>query len=82
LGGGDEQYVSLSFRREVPDGAEGNRMIEIAAINVANGEPYALALPEGSYQLVASSYGYETGSYEIDIPQETTLTQDISLSVH
>lgn len=58
-----EQYATLSFRQTMPNGVS----IEIKALNTLEG-PYSVDLPVGTFQIVASSYGYNTEEYDITIP--------------
>lgn len=68
----DDQYVTLSFRQ-----ASGGEMIEVKALNTAEGG-YSVDLPEGTFQIVASSYGYTSQVYDITIPAADD--QDIALT--
>lgn len=77
-GAGTEQYATLSFRQEVLVGAA-TEAVEIAAVNILNGTPYSISLPAGTYTLVASSYGYASGEYTVDISEGLTQEQDIIL---
>lgn len=55
--GGAEQHVTISFRQI---GECEGKYIEVKSLNVANGGPYSTVLPEGSYNVVASTYDSET----------------------
>ncbi|UCH21804.1 MAG: DUF4382 domain-containing protein [Deltaproteobacteria bacterium] len=57
-GGGPEQYATLSFRQEVS-----TVQIQIDSINEMNMTDYSIFLPEGNYNLVASTFGYRTEVY-------------------
>lgn len=66
-GGTDEQYVTLSYRQTVS--CSGNsEPIELTSINVANGAQYnMLALPEGTYDVVASTYNETTQTHQVNV---------------
>lgn len=58
-GASNEQYVSVSFRKNIGD--ETNiEMIEITSLNVANMESYNINLPYGAYSVVASTLTYDS----------------------
>jgi hypothetical protein len=68
-GGQPDQYATLSFRQSVDCDGHSTK-IEVKSLNVINGESYTLTLPvlsEGSYDLVASSYGETTQTYQVDV---------------
>ena len=54
VGGGAENYGTLSFRRP----ADSNQIVEIKSVNVLNGQAYRVTIQEGTYSLTASSIGY------------------------
>ncbi len=61
----DARHVTLSFRQESScGGSVGPQMIEVASINVGNGGSYALTLPTGFYQVVASTYDENTQVFD------------------
>jgi len=77
--GDDEQYVTLSFRQSAQCEGSIEEEIEVQSFNIANNTEYSLSLPEGTYSVVASTYGKETQTYDIDIIIDTkTLLVDIS----
>jgi hypothetical protein len=70
-----EQHVTLSFRQLTQcDGED----IEVKSINVANGGTYTVSLPQGTYSVVASTYGEDTLDYDIDITAGSDTELDIS----
>lgn len=73
--GSELQYATLSFRQEV-DGVTctacvAGEMIETKTVNVANGNgtdtDFNVSLPVGIYQLVSSTFGFDTLSNGIDL---------------
>jgi hypothetical protein len=77
--GDDEQYVTLSFRQSAQCGVGTEEdIIEAQSLNIANNAVYSLSLPEGAYSAVASTYGKETQTYDIDIIIDTKTLLDIS----
>jgi len=60
-GASADQVVTIDFRQEITcDGASAPAMITVKSINVANGGTFDVALPEGNYQVVASTFGKTT----------------------
>ncbi len=80
IGGTDDQYATLSFRRDVSD-ADGTNVIEINSINVLNSFGFSVNLPAGpGYTIVASSIGYESEVYsDIQVDDDSNVPQDISI---
>jgi hypothetical protein len=76
--GNDEQYVTLSFRQSAQcEGSIKEEFIEVQSLNIANNTKYSLSLPEGAYSAVASTYGKETQTDDIDIITNTETPLDI-----
>lgn len=73
--GSELQYATLSFRQEVDlvtcPICVATDMIEIKTVNIANGDgdniDFNIPLPVNTYQLVSSTYGFETLSNEINL---------------
>jgi hypothetical protein len=63
-GGSDEQHVTISFLQ--PPTFECNTL-EVKSINVANGGMYTVTLPQGTYNVVASTYGYDNQEFDVDV---------------
>ena len=68
-----DPYVTLSFRSEI-----GGEMIEVKTLNTREGT-YAVDLPTGDFQIVASSAGYTTETYNVAVLSDHTTTQDVTL---
>ncbi len=76
-GGDEDRYGVLSFRQTVTiDGSE--TQVEIKSVSVGGGGTYTVILPEGSYSLVASSYGLTTRVYDIDINQGSQTVRNVA----
>jgi hypothetical protein len=54
-GASDNQHVTVEFRQSVDCGF-GLTMITVKSVNIANGDTVAVNLPEGTYQVIASTY--------------------------
>jgi len=76
----EDQYVTIDFRQEITcTDAPNTAIITIKSINIANGGSYAVDLPEGDYQVVASTYNEETQSFDdVEVTAETTTLLDIT----
>jgi len=69
LGGTDpEKYVTLSIRKSIDCVGNPDTKIEIKSINVADGGEYTLKLPNGTYEVVASSYLEITQQRDVTVP--------------
>ncbi len=57
-----DQHVTLSFRQSAPfdPSMPENPQIEVKSVNVASPGSYGVILPEGTYTVVASTYGRTT----------------------
>jgi hypothetical protein len=73
----NEQYATISYRKEVscPE-CDPDEMVEIKSINVRNTFGYDVELPVDSYSRVASTFGYETLTAELNVIAGTN-TDDI-----
>lgn len=69
-GGSWEQYASLSFRK---DGE-----IEVAFVSVAHDGDYTVELAEGTYTVVAFTYGWTTQEHQTTVTDGSTTTLDIT----
>jgi hypothetical protein len=68
-GGDEEQYATLSFRQLAQcDGED----IEVKSINLANGGTYTVSLPQGTYSVVASTFGYDNQQFGVEITDSDT----------
>lgn len=65
-GAAADQYVTIDFR-QASDCGSGATTITLKSVNVANGYPYSVDLPAGSYQVVASTYGKTTQEQTVDV---------------
>ena len=73
--GGAEQHVTISFRQI---GECEGKDIEVKSLNVANGGLYSTVLPEGSYNVVASTYNSETQLFSnVMVNNSATTSLDI-----
>ncbi len=72
-----EDFATLSFRR-IQNCGNGNVVIEVESVNVAEGGSYNFSLPAGDYQLVVSSAGEATQVFNIGIVDSTETVQDIN----
>jgi hypothetical protein len=76
-----EHFATLSFRQNTCTGCDSVEKIEIKSLNVLDTQAFNPApsnpLPAGQYSLVASSYGYSTLNYDINL--EDGATEDVSV---
>jgi len=75
IDGGGEQHVTLSFRQSAQCESSSEE-IEVKSLNVANGWDYSVSLPEGTYSVVASTYGettQEDDAVDVTADEETVL---------
>jgi len=80
LGGADpEKYATLSIRKSINCENNGKTIIEIKSINVANGGTYSEKLPDGEYDVVASSYSEKTLEITATVPA-TDIDFDFTLT--
>jgi hypothetical protein len=72
-----EQYATISYRQDA-DCLEcaDDEMVEIKSLNISNLAEYETQLPAGSYSRVASTYGYDTQTAEIEVIEGTN-DQDV-----
>jgi len=75
-----DQFATIEFRQEVscPTASE-IETVTVRSFNIADGGNYSIELPEGSYQLVAWSYGMLTVAYDISVTAGGDTTQHITL---
>lgn len=76
-GGSDEAFATLSFRQTITVGTTEFK-VEVGSVNVANGQPYSVVLPVGTYQVVAWSLGRATQSLDVVVTKDTTTTHDVA----
>ncbi len=74
-GGSDEQHVTLSFIQTCACQCDG---VEVKLINVANGGMYTVSLPQGTYSVVASTYGSDNQQFDVVEVTDTDHVLDIS----
>ncbi|MCF8083971.1 MAG: DUF4382 domain-containing protein [Deltaproteobacteria bacterium] len=65
-GGTDEQYATLSFRQNATCSGE-NESVEVVSVHVANDGPYTVLLPDGDYEVVASTYNQTTQTHQVHV---------------
>lgn len=77
----EDQYATLDFRQQmICDNAPGAAMISVKSVNIAAGGSYAVDLPAGEYQIVASTFGATTQTFnEVTVASGGISTQDIAL---
>jgi len=69
LGGADpEKYVTLSIRKSINCVDNPDTKIELKSINVADGGGFTEKLPNGTYEVVASSYSEVTQRKTVTVP--------------
>jgi len=68
-GGSWEQYIGLSFRQGE---------IEVDSLSVANDGQYAVDLDEGTYTVVAFTFGWSTQEHTVTVTAGQTTTLDIT----
>ena len=69
LGGTDpEKYVTLSIRKSIDCVDNPDTKIELKSINVADGGGFTEKLPNGTYEVVASSYSEVTQRKTVTVP--------------
>ena len=79
INGGDdiEDHATISYRQNITCvGCDPDEMIEVKSINVRNMAEYEIELPVDSYSRVASTFGYETQTVDLDVIAGTN-NQDI-----
>jgi hypothetical protein len=75
-GATEEQYATLSFRVTAACSSD-SETIEVASIHVANNAPYQVILPEGDYEVVASTYGQTTQTHHVHVTANAWITLNI-----
>lgn len=75
-----DQYATIDFR-QVIDCGSGATTVSVSSVNVGNGGPYAVNLPAGTYQVVASTYGKTTQTATVLVSAGGTTNQPIMLGV-
>ena len=64
-GAGADQVVTLDFRQEATcNGASSATTITVRSLNVANGGTFDVALPAGTFQVVAATAGHATQVFD------------------
>ena len=71
-GNNTEQYATISYRKELDCfGCVTKELVEIKSINVLNMAEYETKLPKDSYSRVASTFGYDTQTFYLDVIEGT-----------
>jgi hypothetical protein len=71
------QFKVHTYRKDIDCvGCADNEMVEIKSINVLNMAEYEIELPVDSYSRVASTFGYDTQTVDLDVIAGTN-NQDI-----
>jgi len=77
-----DQYATVDFRQDLTCiDASGATAITVKSINIADGGVYSVDLPEGSYQVVASTFGKVTVTEDVTIGAGLPTTLDILLDL-
>jgi hypothetical protein len=76
-----DQHATISFRQAVDcDGdGTGETAIKVRFVNVINGGSYSVALPVGSYELVASSYAKTARSFVVNVVANADTSAPVDL---
>jgi len=81
-GSTDEQYAIISYRQGITcNGCASDEMIEIKSVNIANMSNYETKLQIGSYDRVASTFGYTTQSKVLEVIAESTIEDNVELTI-
>jgi hypothetical protein len=75
-----DQYASIDFRQAIDCGS-GATTVSVNSVNVGSGGSYAVSLPAGSYQVVASTYGKTTQTATVTVIAGGTSNHPIMLGV-
>ncbi len=80
-GASEDQYATLDFRQAIVcNNAPGATMITVKSVNIAAGGSYAVDLPVGEYQIVASTFGATTKTFNaVTVASGAVSTQNIDL---
>ena len=77
-----DQYATVDFRQDLTCiDASGATAITVKSINIADGGVYSVDLPEGNYQVVASTFGKVTVTEDVTIGAGSPTTLDILLDM-
>jgi hypothetical protein len=71
-----DQYSTIDFRKSVTCSGVPNTIVTVKSVNLENGT-YPLELPEGSYTVVASTYGKTTQTADVTVGS-LPITQNIT----
>jgi hypothetical protein len=71
-----DQYATIDFRQAIDCGI-GATTVSVNSVNVGNGGLYAVNLPAGTYQVVASTYGKTTQTATVLVSAGGTTNQPI-----
>lgn len=75
-----DQYATVDFRQDLTCiDASGATSITVKSINIADGGSYSVDLPEGNYQLVASTFEKVTVTEDVTIDASSPTNLDIML---
>lgn len=80
-----DQFATIDFRRETECADQTSTaapvMVTVKSINIADLTTYSVDLLPGNYQIVASSFGLPTRTFEVSVSAGGPTVQDISFSV-
>ena len=77
-----DQYATVDFRQDLTCiDASGATAITVKSINIADGGVYSVDLPEGNYQVVASTFGKVTVTVDVTVDSGLVTAQNIVLDV-
>ena len=80
IGAVADQYATIDFRQVLTCiDAEEDADITVKSVNIANNSDYSVSLPEGNYQVVASSFNHVTKTYNATVLENPPVTVDITL---
>lgn len=75
-----DQHVTIDFLQEIScENAVDPATVTVKFLNIAAGGTYEVQLPEGTYDIVASSSGMATQTFEVTVGSDTVTTQNITL---
>ena len=77
-----DQYATIDFRQDLTCvDALGATLISVKSINIADGGFYSVDLPEGNYQIVASTFGKVTVTADVSVEAGLSTSQDVMLDM-
>ena len=76
-GATEDQHITIDIRQEL-DCSGTLQAVTVKSIDIANGGTYSIEMPEGDYQVVASTFGKETQSATVTVVSGATTTNDLA----